>query len=83
MSCPSATARPTGGEGVFLDGFDLVLHPPLCHCLQTVQFQPDHRAQLLHQRVQSADLNSPDATTTVHHNKEQSTGCYRLVEDPQ
>lgn len=30
--------------GVVEDGVHRVHHPPLCRCLQIVQFQPDHRA---------------------------------------
>lgn len=33
---------------------------PLCHYLQAVQFQPDHRAGLLYQLVKSAGLVSLD-----------------------
>lgn len=35
--------------GVIKDGVHHVHHPPLCHCLQTVQFLPDHRAGLSYQ----------------------------------
>lgn len=40
-----------GVRGVNQGGCDPVLQPPLCHWPQTVQFQPDHRADLPHQLV--------------------------------
>lgn len=48
--CLSSSSR---GGGVIHDAFDLVLHPPLYHCLKTVQ---GHRAGLPHQLIESAGI---------------------------
>lgn len=52
-----------GIGGINPDGLGLVLHPPLCHWLQAVHFQPDHRAGLPYQLVKSVGLASLDAIT--------------------
>ncbi len=61
---------------------DFVLHPPLRHWLQTVQFQPDHRTGLPYQLIESAGppaLMPPSQHTTA----KTSIGTVRHLPQPQ
>lgn len=53
-------------RGVVHHSSDFPSHPPLCHCLHTVQFHPHHRAGLPHQFAQFAGTTSPNATSPTH-----------------
>ncbi len=74
ISCPSATAR----HGEDERGFPGWLWFCPSSWLQAVQFQPDHRAGLPYQLVESTGL-----TTPAHHSEEQCTGYCSQVQDLQ
>lgn len=65
-------------DGVIQDGVHHVRHPPLCHCFQTVQFQPHHRAGLHCWLTESAGIVTVDAASPPHYSQEQCPGHCRL-----
>lgn len=66
----------SGWEGLFRTVFIMSIIFLLRHCLQTVQFQPDHRAGLL---TKFTGITSLNASSLTHDSQEQRTCCCWLL----
>lgn len=58
--------------GVIRDGGHRVHRPPLCHCLQTVQFQSDYRAGFLYQFTERTGIIGVAASSPAHDSQERT-----------